>query len=104
MMSCCGNKRAAFAQEHASGVARQTGSSEQRVATSPYGLHETFPPVSTKMWTDLHFVNTGELAITAIGAVTGQHYRWTGKGDIQIVDYRDAGALRHQMKILKRVK
>jgi hypothetical protein len=77
LMSCCGNKRA---------------------------VQRTIPPVSTKMWTDLHFENTGESAITAIGIVTGKHYRWAGKGDIQVVDYRDAGALRHHLKVLKRVK
>lgn len=87
MMSCCGNKRAAFAQGQTVGAASRT-----------------MTPVSTKMWTDLRIINTGEPAVSAIGSLTGKYYRWTGKDDIQVVDYRDAGTLRYQLPALKRVK
>lgn len=90
-MSCCGNKRAAYVQG---------GSSGQAIA----GASSAVAPVSLKMWTDLHFANTGEAPLTVSGATTGRLYRWAGKGDIQVVDYRDAGAIRHQWKVLKRVK
>ncbi|HWK02123.1 MAG TPA: hypothetical protein VNS58_00730 [Puia sp.] len=88
-MSCCGNKRTAFSQP---------------TAHPPTAAGRALTPVSLKMWTDLHFANTGEAPVTVSGPVTGKLYRWAGNGDIQVVDYRDAGALRHQLKVLKRVK
>jgi len=85
-MSCCGNKRAAY-------TSGQTSAGASRPRT----------PVSEKMWTDLHFANTGDTPLMVTGSITGRIYRWAGKGDIQVVDYRDAGALRYQWKVLRRV-
>ncbi|HEX9509576.1 MAG TPA: hypothetical protein VF939_03780 [Puia sp.] len=101
-MSCCGNKRAAYTQA-------STGQTPQRSAGQitgqpPARLGHALTPVSIKMWTDLHFVNTGEAPLTVSGAVTGKLYRWAGKGDVQVVDYRDASTLRYQLKVLKRIK
>jgi len=93
-MSCCGNKRTAFVQ--------QQGANQK--ATSPgtsRGL--ALPPIASKMWADLHFENTGEVAVTFRGAVTNKHYHWPGKGVVQAMDYRDAGRLGPYRKILRRV-
>lgn len=93
-MSCCGNKRAAYTQGQAAAGTRQSPATAGRALT----------PVSSKMWTDLHFANTGEAPVTVSGPITGKIYRWAGKDDVQVVDYRDAGALRYQLKVLKRVR
>jgi hypothetical protein len=56
------------------------------------------------MWADLQFEYIGDTALTMIGPVTGRRYRWTGKGEIQEIDYRDAGGLRPHLHSLKRLK
>ena len=93
-MSCCGNKRAAFAQ--------QQGTSQK--ATNPGTSRSlALPPIASKMWADLHFENTAEVAVTFRGAVTNKSYHWSGKGVVQAMDYRDAGRLGVYQKVLRRV-
>lgn len=60
--------------------------------------------MAPKMWSDWHFENTGEPAVTLHGVVTGKHYHWAHKGSVQAVDYRDAGPLRQYQAVLKRVR
>jgi hypothetical protein len=98
-MSCCGNKRAAYAQQQSANTTRRTVNNP---GLAPAGAsHNVLPP---KMWADLHFESISDRALTVIGPVTGRRYRWTAKGDVQIVDYRDAGGLRPHLHSLKRLK
>jgi hypothetical protein len=56
-----------------------------------------------KMWADAHFEYTGQSALTVTGSVTGKRYRFSFPGDIQTVDYRDAGAMM-AVPVLKKAK
>jgi hypothetical protein len=56
------------------------------------------------MWADLQFEYIGDTALSVIGSVTGRRYRWSVKGDIREIDYRDAGGLRPYLHSLKRLK
>ena len=74
-MSCCGKKR--------------NGVTESHSFNSP-----SFIKVSAnKMWEDSLFVYTGETGLTIKGNITGHRYRFRYKGDQQLIDYRDAGAM-----------
>lgn len=75
-MSCCGDKRAAYTQ--------QASNSPAQPATG------YVPP---KMWPDVHFEYTGETALTVTGNITGGRYQWARKGEVQLVDYRDASGM-----------
>jgi hypothetical protein len=55
------------------------------------------------MWADLYFENTGDAPLTVKGNITGKLYRWSGKGLLQAVDFRDADALRPYAAVLKKV-
>jgi len=100
-MSCCGNKRAAFAQQQAAGGGTRT---VNIAGQAPGSGGRSLTRVTPKMWSDWHFENTGEPAVTLHGAVTGKHYHWAHKGDVQAVDYRDAGPLGQYQAVLKRVR
>ena len=82
-MSCCGNKRAALAPASAPGASRRQAAK----AVSP--------DRDQKMWADLQLEHQGAGTLTLIGSLTGRMYRWSGKGAVQAVDYRDAGGLIH---------
>ncbi len=99
-MSCCGNKRAAYAQQ-STNTTRQATNNPGSSATAAGRIT---PSVPLKMWADLHFESIGDIALTVLGPVTGKRYRWTVKGDVQTVDYRDAGGLRPHLHSLKRLK
>jgi hypothetical protein len=45
------------------------------------------------MWSDTYFEYTGETALTVIGNITRQRYRFNSKGDIQLIDYRDVSGM-----------
>lgn len=72
-MSCCGNKREELAQQLSS--TKSTGT-----------------PVE-KMWDDVLFEYTGETGLTVKGSVSRNQYRFTQKGDTQLVDYRDVSGM-----------
>jgi hypothetical protein len=82
-MSCCGNKRTEYAQTIA-------GSGKP-----------TIEYTSRKMWDDVYFEYTGATALTVTGSITGKRYRFACKGDVQLIDYRDAGGMR-AVPVLKR--
>lgn len=74
-MSCCGKKR--------------NGVGKSYSFNSP-----SFIQVSaTKMWEDSLFVYTGDTGLIIKGNITGRMYRFRHKGEQQLVDYRDAGAM-----------
>jgi hypothetical protein len=56
-----------------------------------------------KMWTDVHFEYTGHSGLTVTGGVTRKRYRFNHTGDIQVIDYRDAGGMM-AVPVLKKVK
>jgi len=94
-MSCCGNKRAAFNPAPAPGASRRPPAK----AVTPV----TPPDKDQKMWADVHFEYQGAGTLALTGSLTGRLYRWSGKGAIQAVDFRDAGRLMHG-HLLRRVK
>ncbi|MDO6433184.1 hypothetical protein Q4E93_21420 [Flavitalea sp. BT771] len=47
------------------------------------------------MWADIYFEHQGTGMLTLTGNLTGRIYRWSGKGAVQAVDFRDAGGLLH---------
>jgi len=100
-MSCCGNKRAAYAQQQSANNTRRTTNTPGSAATS---VNQGPPPAPPKMWADLRFECIDNTALSVIGPVTGKRYQWTGKGAVQVVDYRDAGGLRPHLHSLKRLK
>lgn len=83
-MSCCGSKRESLKQSFASQVQEQT---EQ---------------LSTKMWNDVLFEYTGNNSFTVKGSVTGNRYSFNKTGELQLVDYRDAGGMRAE-PLLKKI-
>jgi hypothetical protein len=94
-MSCCGNKRAALAPPLAPEASRR----QSTKTVSPV----VPPDRDQKMWADVHFEHQGAGTLTLTGSLTGRMYRWSGKGTVQAVDFRDAGGLM-QDKLLRRVK
>ena len=85
-MSCCGNKRQNLQYDF------------QRHAN----LNEELARPN-KLWGDISFEYTGEAGLTVKGSITGKHYRFNYKGDVQAIDYRDAGAMM-AISSLKRIK
>ena len=85
-MCNCGNKRNAFI-------------SQQFVQANNAKKIE---PPQKKVWADVSFEYTGSRGLTVTGSVTGKHYRWTKKGDILTVDYRDSFAMRN-VPLLRRI-
>jgi len=94
-MSCCGNKRAALSPAPAPGAARRQAAKNVPPVISP--------DLQQKMWPDIHFEHQGAGTLTLMGSMTGRMYRWSGKGAVQAVDYRDAGGLKHG-SLIRRVK
>jgi hypothetical protein len=84
-MSCCGSKRENYVQPVANSLAQQVNS-----------------PVPAKMWPDVNFEYTGETGLTVTGNVTGKRYRFSSKGEIQLVDYRDASGMM-AVPVLKKI-
>lgn len=85
-MCNCGNKRNAFAAPQ----------------PSRPGNPAMIKPQPAKMWPEASFEYTGNTALTVIGNVTGKRYRFSGKGDVQPVDYRDAGGMM-RVPVLKKI-
>lgn len=99
-MSCCGNKRAAYAQQQSA----RSQPSTNNPGSAAGNAQRNSSTVPSKMWADLRFEYTGDTSLSIIGFVTGRRYRWISKGDAQEIDYRDAGGLRPHLHSLKRLK
>ena len=84
-MCNCGNKRASFS-------AQTTGAAKKEPTLKP----------AEKMWPDINFVYTGQSALSATGSITGKRYRFSGPGDKQLIDYRDAPSMM-KVPVLKRI-
>ncbi len=84
-MSCCGNKR------------------KEYVRSRPFTHSSDLPTVPVKMPEDVSVEYTGYTGLTVTGTITGNKYRFSGTGDIQLVDYRDAGGLM-AIPVLKKSK
>jgi hypothetical protein len=81
IMSCCGNKREELAQQLSS----------NKIVT----------PV-VKMWNDVLFEYTGNTALTVKGNISRTVYRFSAKGDTQLVDYRDVSGMM-AVPVLKKI-
>ena len=79
-MCNCGNKREAFTALNGTGINNTT----------------------KKMWQDVWFVYTGESALTITGYISGKRYRFAGRGEQQLIDYRDAAAMMN-VPVLKKI-
>ena len=78
-MACCGSTR-------------QT----QPIATQTQPLTNDYEPIvsyTPPLPTFHQFVYVGSTALTAVGVVTGQRYRFTGRGSVVEVDSRDAPSM-----------
>jgi hypothetical protein len=75
-MSCCGNKRKAWA--------RTDSLPSQRLDT-PYEYK--------KIPEDVYFEYIGATALAVTGSVSGKKYRFLFSGDRQLIDYRDASGM-----------
>ena len=75
-MCDCGTKRAGYVQL------------SNRALTQKVNVY--VPP---KMWKDVSFKYQGKTSLTAVGSITGKHYRFQKTGDILIIDYRDANGM-----------
>jgi hypothetical protein len=85
-MCNCGNKRTAY--------------SDQSYKLSSGTVTDT---ETKKMWADVHFEYTGNTGLTVTGGVTRKRYRFNHTGDVQVIDYRDAGGMM-AVPVLKKVK
>ena len=85
-MSCCGNKRSAWAHTDSSG--------SQRIET---------PYEHKKIAEDVYFEYIGATALTVIGSVSGKKYRFLFTGDRQLIDSRDASGMAG-VPVLKKVR
>jgi hypothetical protein len=74
-MSCCGKKRNGVTESYS------------------FNNSSVIQGSATKMWADSLFMYTGETGLTIKGNITGHKYRFRFKGDQQLIDYRDAGAM-----------
>ncbi|MEO5594979.1 MAG: hypothetical protein ABIR15_00545 [Chitinophagaceae bacterium] len=85
-MCNCGNKRSGL------------------TASSPAAPTQSVPvnKAAQKTWPDVTFMYTGQSALTATGNMTGKRYRFSGPGDRQMVDYRDAPSMM-TVPVLKKV-
>jgi len=46
-----------------------------------------------KIYKDVNFRYRGNTSITAVGSVTGKHYRFRKSGDVVLIDYRDSNGM-----------
>lgn len=93
-MSCCGNKRNEYSGRSSSGY-----SSPPSVLLSKI----SGPAPLSKNSGDASFEYTGENALSVTGSITGKKYRFSGKGDIQVINWRDVSGMM-AVPVLKRVK
>lgn len=80
------------------------GSKRNEFTQQAYPLSNTIidTEVKKKMWPDVKFQYTGNTALTIIGSITGTRYRFAQPNEIQLIDYRDASAMKG-VNILKKV-
>lgn len=84
-MSCCGQKREHWLQ--------QTNDANQLINEDE----------KRKVQPDVYFEYTGETGLTVVGSVTHTRYRFNGKGDRQLIDYRDTAGMM-AVPMLKKVR
>jgi hypothetical protein len=89
-MSCCGKKR----EQIRTGI--QSRRVEQTVRRSQFNSVLPVRPAVV-------FEYVGKTALTAIGPVSGRHYRFSGPGAIVEVDPRDSPSLAAVPNIRKRL-
>lgn len=85
-MCNCGNKRSEYVNQS-------------------HKLSNTMPGMQQpkKMWADVNFEYTGSSGLTITGGVTGKHYRFNQRGDIRLIDYRDASGMM-AVPVLKKLR
>ena len=49
--------------------------------------------VQSKLWPDVRFEYTGNTGLSVTGGITGKKYRFNQKGDVKLIDYRDASGM-----------
>jgi hypothetical protein len=89
-MPCCGNKRQSL-QNH-----------ESYTVNNPFINREEMTP-QKNIIRDVPFEYIGETGLIVNGGVTGRRYRFNHKGEVQLIDYRDAGSMM-AIASLKKVK
>ena len=72
---CCGNKRAEY------------------VGRTSYVHYSPLPVTSVRIRDDIAFEYVGETRLNITGTNTGKKYRFAGPGDVQSIDFRDAGEM-----------
>ncbi len=86
-MCNCGNKRNNF-------VSRQS--------FKPSGNRPIQQPLAKIAGNHISFEYIGNTALTVTGNATGKRYRYTKKGDVLLIDYRDSFAMMN-LPLLKRI-
>jgi len=66
---------------------------EEHHSQSPAGSNKNTVSSKNKIWDDVYFEYTGQSELSVTGKITRRQYRFSGPGDLQAVDYRDASAL-----------
>jgi hypothetical protein len=84
-MCNCGNKRAELA------------------GSGSFDLSRPVNYTPGKMWEDVNFEYTGKSALSVKGNISGRNYRFSKPGDVQLIDYRDASAMK-TIPVLKMLK
>jgi hypothetical protein len=72
-------------------------------ADKPFHQSSNSQAVLVKIHEDIFFEYTGDTALTVTGTVTRKQYRFTGNGDIQLIDYRDTGGMM-AIPVLRKLK
>ena len=49
--------------------------------------------VHSQLWPDVSFEYIGNSGLSVTGGITGKKYRFNQKGDVQLIDYRDASGM-----------
>ncbi|MEI9810559.1 MAG: hypothetical protein WDO16_23285 [Bacteroidota bacterium] len=84
-MACCGNKRNEYSRSL--DIAQVPGSPAAVVTTQE----------------DIPFEYIGNTGLTVTGNISGRKYRFSGNGDIQLINYRDAGGMM-AVPVLRKLK
>jgi hypothetical protein len=84
-MSCCGKKREDWL----------LSTNDANKAVDEYAL--------SKIKADVYFEYTGDTGLTVVGSVTRTRYRFNGKGDVVLIDFRDASGMM-AVPVVRKVK
>ena len=76
---------------------------KKQIKTTPaYNNSKVYQQQMNPVQQALRFQYTGATALTATGNITGRRYRFNRPNEIQLIDKRDATAMR-QIPVLKQV-